>query len=131
MDLLGSRVKPFTCNRVVGKPNPVEYDGESFADLVRTGADGGREYLVVSQCAHVCQRMVRFGDWLYIRTYHDGYHLTEAEELFHLPTAPMRSATWPKSTWRSAGTARGTWSAGWRRTWCAPLTRTLWTPCGP
>ena len=88
IDLLGDRVKPFACNRVVGKLNPVEYDGESFAAQVRTGEDGGREYLVVSQCAHVCQRAVRFGDWLYIRTYHDGYHLTEAEELFHVGEDP-------------------------------------------
>lgn len=87
IDLLGG-VPEFTCNRVVGKPNPVVYDGESFAQSVRTGADGGREYLVVSQCAHVCQRGVRFGDWLYLRTYHDGYHLTGDEELFNLTEDP-------------------------------------------
>ncbi len=87
MDLIGD-IPPFTCNRVVGKPNPVAYDGESFAENVRTGEDGGREYLVVSQCAHVCQRSVRFGDWMYIRTYHDGYHLTESEELFNIKEDP-------------------------------------------
>ncbi len=87
-ELLGDRVKPFSCNRVVGKPNPVTYDGISFADSIRTGMETGREYLVVSQCAHVCQRGVRFGDWLYLRTYHDGYHLTEDEELFNLREDP-------------------------------------------
>lgn len=87
MDLMGN-IPPFTCNRVVGKPNPVRYDGKSFAENVRTGADGGRDYLVVSQCAHVCQRSVRFGDWIYIRTYHDGYHLTESEELFNVKEDP-------------------------------------------
>lgn len=88
MELLGDRVKPFVCNRVVGKPNPVTYDGESFAHQVLTGEDGGRDHLVVSQCAHVCQRGVRFGDWMYIRTYHDGYHLTEEEELFNVKEDP-------------------------------------------
>lgn len=87
IDLMGG-VPEFTCNRVVGKPNPVVYDGESFADAIRTGESGGREYLVVSQCAHVCQRGVRFGDWLYLRTYHDGYHLTEDEELFNVAEDP-------------------------------------------
>lgn len=87
MDLLGG-VPPFTCNPVVGNPNPVVYDGESYADCVRTGQDGGRDYLVVSQCAHVCQRSVRFGDYLYIRTYHDGYHLTPSEELFNVREDP-------------------------------------------
>lgn len=105
-ELLGDRVKPFACNRVVGKPNPVEYDGESFAPLVRSGADGGREYLVVSQCAHVCQRAVRFEDWIYIRTYHDGYHLTEAEELFHLPSDPHETRNvareYPEVCWHGA-----------------------------
>lgn len=57
---------------------------------MRTGADGGRDHLVVSQCAHVCQRSVRFGDWMYIRTYHDGYHLIEDEELFNVKDDPTR-----------------------------------------
>ena len=88
IDLLGDRVKPPRFHRVAGPIRPVEYDGLSFAESVRTGADTGRDYLVVSQCAHVCQRSVRFGDYLYIRTYHDGYHLTEAEELFNIAEDP-------------------------------------------
>ncbi len=48
----------------------------------------GRPYLVVSQCAHVCQRAVRFGDWLYIRTYHDGFHLFDDEMLFNIAQDP-------------------------------------------
>ena len=60
------------------------WDGISYAESLRTGKGGGREYLVVSQCAHVCQRSVRFGEWLYIRTYHDGYHLFDKEMLFHI-----------------------------------------------
>jgi len=44
--------------------------------------------LVISQCAHVCQRSVRFGDWLYIRSYHDGYHLFNKEMLYNLRADP-------------------------------------------
>lgn len=60
------------------------WDGISYAETLRSGRESGREYLVVSQCAHVCQRSVRFGDWLYIRTYHDGFHLFDKEMLFHI-----------------------------------------------
>ncbi|GIP02429.1 MULTISPECIES: sulfatase [Paenibacillus] len=60
------------------------WDGVSYAETLRSGRESGREYLVVSQCAHVCQRSVRFGDWLYIRTYHDGFHLFDKEMLFHI-----------------------------------------------
>jgi choline-sulfatase len=65
------------------KPAPT-WDGKSYAPTLQTGEDTGRDYLVVSQCAHVCQRSVRFGDWLYIRTYHDGYHLFPKEMLFNI-----------------------------------------------
>lgn len=105
VDLLGG-VPPFTCNPVVGNPNPVVYDGESYADCVHTGQDGGRDYLVVSQCAHVCQRSVRFGDYMYIRTYHDGYHLTPGEELFNVKEDPHEihdlAEEKPELCWRAA-----------------------------
>lgn len=73
-----------TVAELLGNPPQAHWDGESFADALRTGADPGREYLVVSQCSHVCQRSVRFGKYLYIRTYHDGYHLFPKEMLFDL-----------------------------------------------
>ena len=59
-------------------------NGISYAETLRTGANLGREYLVLSQCSHVCQRSVRFDQYLYIRTYHDGYHLFPKEMLFDL-----------------------------------------------
>ena len=34
----------------------------------------GRDHLVLSQGAWSCQRGVRWGDHLYLRTWHDGYH---------------------------------------------------------
>jgi hypothetical protein len=52
------------------------------------GEDCGRDSLVISQCAHVCQRSVRFGPWLYIRTYHDGYHLFPTSMLYHIEDDP-------------------------------------------
>ncbi|WP_143812087.1 sulfatase [Paenibacillus sp. VTT E-133280] len=64
------------------------WDGESYADTILEGLSGGREYLVISQCAHVCQRSIRFEDWLYIRTYHDGHHGFPKEMLFDLKHDP-------------------------------------------
>jgi arylsulfatase A-like enzyme len=64
------------------------WDGRSYAATITAGDNSGRDYLVISQCAHVCQRSVRFGDWLYMRTYHDGYHLFDKEMLYNLKDDP-------------------------------------------
>ena len=64
------------------------WDGRSYAGTVLNGEDLGRDSLVISQMAHVCQRSARFGDWLYMRTYHDGYHLFDREMLFNLKDDP-------------------------------------------
>lgn len=64
------------------------WDGKSFASSITGSDDEGQEFLVISQCAHVCQRSVRFGPWLYMRTYHDGYHLFPEEMLFNLEEDP-------------------------------------------
>lgn len=61
-----------------------KWNGKSFSRTITHGEPLGRDYLVLTQCAHVCQRSVRFGDWIYIRTYHDGYHLFDKEMLFNL-----------------------------------------------
>ncbi|MEI6521250.1 MAG: sulfatase-like hydrolase/transferase, partial [bacterium] len=63
------------------------WDGKSYKDAFY-GKECGRDYLVVSQCAHVCQRGVRFDNWHYIRTYHDGYHLFPQEMLFDITIDP-------------------------------------------
>ena len=65
-----------------------KWDGQSFAPAVTGGKAAGREYLVLSQMAHVCQRSARFGDWIYIRTLHDGYHLFDREMLFNVKEDP-------------------------------------------
>lgn len=65
-----------------------DWDGQSFASTLTEGKPNGREFLVLSQQAHVCQRSVRFDDWLYIRTYHDGYHLFDKHQLYNLADDP-------------------------------------------
>ncbi len=64
------------------------WDGQSYADTFSISDDLGRASLVVGQCAHGCQRGVRFGKWMYIRTYHDHYHLFPKEMLFDIEKDP-------------------------------------------
>ena len=52
-----------------GLEAPRHWDGQPI-DVGGTG----RDFLVLSQGAWSCQRGVRFGDHLYLRTWHDGYH---------------------------------------------------------
>lgn len=65
-----------------------DWDGKSFAPSILKGERCGYDYLVLSQLAICCQRSVRFDDWLYIRTYHDGYYLFPDEMLFNLKDDP-------------------------------------------
>jgi hypothetical protein len=96
------------------------WDGASYAKTITDGASAGREDVVVSQCAHVCQRSVRWGDgqgrqWLYVRTYHDGFHLFPQEMLFDLKADPheqddvgpgyadvCREGAWRLARWHDA-----------------------------
>ncbi len=78
---------PPTMAELLGQPVPERWDGRSFAAALR-GEPCGRDSLVLSQMCHVCQRGAVFGDWLYIRTIHDGYHLFDAEMLFNLTEDP-------------------------------------------
>jgi len=71
------------CARVVSN-----WDGAGFADTLRHGGETGREYLVVSQGAWTAQRAVRFGDYICIRTYHDGYQGFPNIMLFDLKRDP-------------------------------------------
>lgn len=64
------------------------WDGESFAASLKDGEDTGRDHLVISQMAHVCQRSARFGDYIYIRSIHDGFHLFNREMLFNVKDDP-------------------------------------------
>lgn len=64
------------------------YDGISFAETLRSGRDCSKPYTVLTQCAHVCQRSVRFDDYVYIRTIHGGYHILPTELLFDVKKDP-------------------------------------------
>ena len=74
-----------------GQSQPI-WDGHSFAASLTQGTDTGRDDLVLSQCTHVCQRAVRWEKWLYIRTYHDGFHLFPREMLFDVERDPFEQA---------------------------------------
>ena len=73
---------------MIGSEKPDIWDGQSYAATLKDGSDAGRDDLVVSQCCHVCQRSSRWGKWLYIRTYHDGFHLLDQEMLFDVENDP-------------------------------------------
>lgn len=64
------------------------WDGISYAKTITDGMGSGRDSVVISQMAHVCQRSARFGDWLYMRTYHDGFHLFDREMLYNIKNDP-------------------------------------------
>lgn len=64
---------PPTLAEMLGGRRPAAWDGQSYAAALREGAEVGRDFLVVSQCAWSCQRSVRWGRWLLIRTYDDGF----------------------------------------------------------
>ncbi|KXA99084.1 sulfatase, partial [candidate division MSBL1 archaeon SCGC-AAA259O05] len=73
---------------ILDESPPDRWDGRSYAPAIFEGDECGRDYLVLSQCAHVCQRSVRFKNWLYMRTYHDGFHLFPKEMLYDLSEDP-------------------------------------------
>lgn len=77
-----------TLAELLGIKAPPIWDGRSFAQTLEKGNACGRNYLVLTQCAHVCQRSVRFDDWIYIRSYHDGFHLFPKEMLFDVHSDP-------------------------------------------
>jgi len=77
-----------TLAALVGAPPAPTCEGMSFTDAVTGEGAPGRDYVVLSQCAHVCQRSVRTPKYLYMRTYHDGYHLFNDEMLFAIEEDP-------------------------------------------
>ncbi len=69
---------------------PGHWDGISRRSELEAGTPVfGRDHLVLSQGAWTCQRGVRFGDHLYLRTRHDGFHAAWPDEmLFDLVADP-------------------------------------------
>ncbi|GGE16388.1 sulfatase [Marinithermofilum abyssi] len=72
----------------LGVDVPSDWDGQSFASTLRSGKPHGRDGLVISQGAWACQRGVRFGDWLFLRTYHTGLKDLKPVMLFNLREDP-------------------------------------------
>ncbi|MEM7112044.1 MAG: sulfatase [Chloroflexota bacterium] len=78
---------PATFVDLVGGEQPTSWDGQSLAPSLR-GEESGRDYLVISQGAWSCQRSVRWGDHLLIRTYHTGLKEFPQYMLFNLANDP-------------------------------------------
>ena len=67
---------------LAGARLPGHWDGVTLRPSLESRAEApGRESLVLSQGAWTCQRGVRFGDHLYLKTMHDGYHAAWPEEM--------------------------------------------------
>jgi arylsulfatase A-like enzyme len=77
-----------TLAELLSRPPSPTWEGRSYAPAVLRGEECGRERIVISQCTHVCQRGVRWGPWLYMRTYHDGFRLFPREMLFDVEEDP-------------------------------------------
>jgi choline-sulfatase len=78
---------------LAGATIPAEWDGESFAArLTRTERGDNqaneREFLVLSCGTWTVQRSIRFGQWLCIWTWHDGYHGYPEIMLFDVDADP-------------------------------------------
>ncbi|MEA2068864.1 MAG: sulfatase, partial [Verrucomicrobiota bacterium] len=90
---------------------PALWEGRSYAPAVMEGAGCGRDSLVLSQCAHVCQRSVRWDDYIWIRTWHDGFHLFDKEMLFNIKNDPHETANLVESRPELCAEARGKYEA--------------------
>jgi arylsulfatase A-like enzyme len=78
-----------TLMELLEREAPACWDGQSYAGVLPArNTDAGRESVVISQCAHVCQRSVRWDKYIYIRTYHDGFRFFPKEMVFDLGNDP-------------------------------------------
>lgn len=77
-----------TVTELCGGKAPDGWDGEGFAEALEGDGWAGRDYVVVSQGAWACQRAVRFGPWMLIRTYHDGLKNFPPALLFNVEEDP-------------------------------------------
>ena len=77
-----------TMVELAGAQVPAHWDGRSFAGALRAGRDEGRDCLVVSNCAWSCMRSVRWGDHMFIRSYHTGLKNLPARMLYNVADDP-------------------------------------------
>jgi arylsulfatase A-like enzyme len=78
---------PTLCE-LLGLRTPRRWDGTSFAPAVRGEPFRGRDHVVLGQGARTCQRAVRTGSLLFIRTYHPGLGAYPREMLFDVEKDP-------------------------------------------
>lgn len=78
---------------LLGGTLPETWDGRDFSENLKKGKPGGRDHLVLSMLVWSCQRSVRWGDHIYLRTYHDGYHNWPAQMLFNLKDDPHETTS--------------------------------------
>lgn len=74
-----------------GKASP-KWDAISFADSFNRDKDGGRPYVVFSQCAWSCVRSVRWDQWIASRVYHTGLKNWPSRMLFDIVNDPHEQA---------------------------------------
>ncbi len=104
-----------TLMALLNRPASPIWSGRSFLPALEGDEAFGREEVILSQCAHVCQRSVRWDRWLYMRTYHDGFHLFPDEMLFDIAHDPyertnltsdhpecVREGAWRLARWHEA-----------------------------
>jgi len=77
-----------TVVELAGGGVPEWWDGASFAPAFRGGRSEGRPYVVISQNCWACMRSVRWGDYLFCRTYHTGLKNLPARMLFNIRRDP-------------------------------------------
>ncbi len=77
-----------TLIELVGGEVPSSWWAQPFTESFKAEQESGREYVVTSQNAWACQRGVRFGDYLCLRTYHDGFKQLAPLMLFDLAQDP-------------------------------------------
>lgn len=107
-----------TLAELLKRPSKPWWDGISMGTTLRGAGGSMRDELILSQCCHVCQRSVRWDRYLYMHTYHDGYHLFPPEMLYDLAADPheqhnlatfrpdlCREGAWRLMNWHDAAMA--------------------------
>ena len=77
-----------TLIELLGGEVPEIWDGKSFAEAFKSGEESGRDHLIMSQGTWACQRAVRYQDYLYLYTYHDGFKDLPEQMLFNVQDDP-------------------------------------------
>jgi len=77
-----------TVVQMLGGEVPAHWDGRGFAEAFKAGRSEGRDSVVFSQNAWSCMRSVRWGDYLFARTYHTGLKDLPAKMLFNVADDP-------------------------------------------